>query len=108
MSISSKVWKRILKVGAVLVVLHVLLSAALYHVMRKPPEAFARVMSKTPFPAFLVLPFETLWTRARAGNLQVGDPAPDFTLRTLDKTNRVQLSSINSKQPVVLVFGSYT
>jgi thiamine pyrophosphate-dependent acetolactate synthase large subunit-like protein len=95
-------------IGAALVALHLLLSAALYYVMLKPPEAFARVMSKTPFPAFLVLPFETLWTRARAGSLQVGDPAPDFSLPTLDKTARVQLSTLNSKQPVVLVFGSYT
>jgi hypothetical protein len=91
-----------------LVMLYLLLSAALYYVMLKPPEAFARVMSKTPFPAFLVLPFETLWTRARAGSLRVGDPAPDFFLRTLDKSSRVQLSALNSKQPVVLVFGSYT
>jgi hypothetical protein len=108
LSISRRVWKRILAIGAALVVLHVLLSAALYYVMLKPPEAFARVMSKTPFPAFLVLPFETLWTRARAGSLQIGDPAPDFSLRTLDKTNRVQLSALNAKQPVVLIFGSYT
>jgi hypothetical protein len=26
----------------------------------------------------------------------------------LDKTDKVQLSSLNSRQPVVLVFGSYT
>jgi peroxiredoxin len=46
--------------------------------------------------------------RARAGNLQIGDAAPDFSLLKLDKTERVQLSSLNKQQPVVLVFGSYT
>jgi peroxiredoxin len=34
--------------------------------------------------------------------------APDFTLPTLDKSANVQLSSFRGKQPVVLVFGSYT
>ena len=67
-------------------------------------------MAKVPQPAaFFVLPFETLWLRARAGTLSVGDRAPDFTLNTLDKTATVQLSSLNVQgKPVVLVFGSYT
>jgi hypothetical protein len=83
---------------------------ALYGVMRQPPERFARVMSKIPGPVpFLILPFETLWMRARAGALQVGSPAPDFSLIKLDKTAQVQLSSLTAQQrPVVLVFGSYT
>jgi hypothetical protein len=84
--------------------------ASLYHVMRQPPEDFARVMAKMPGPVpFLLLPFETLWMRARAGMLQVGAPAPDFTLAKLDHTAQVQLSSFTAqKRPVVLVFGSYT
>jgi hypothetical protein len=67
-------------------------------------------MAKIPGPVpFLVLPFETLWMRARAGTLQVGTPAPDFALTKLDKTAQVQLSSLTAQQkPVVLVFGSYT
>jgi hypothetical protein len=83
---------------------------ALYRVMRQPPERFARVMAKIPGPIpFLVLPFETLWTRARAGTLQVGGSTPDFSLMKLDKTAQVQLSSLTAQQrPVVLVFGSYT
>jgi len=56
----------------------------------------------------MVLPFETLWMRARAGRLQAGDMAPDFSLPTLDHTATVQLSSFRGSQPVVLVFGSYT
>ncbi len=76
--------------------------------MRQPPETFGRVMAKMPMPAYFVIPFETFWTRARAGSIQVGDTAPDFQLSTLDHKNEVQLSSFRGKQPVVLVFGSYT
>jgi hypothetical protein len=67
-------------------------------------------MAKMPVPAvFLVFPFETAWTRARAGNLRAGDPAPDFSLNTLDKSGSVQLSAFAAQhRPVVLVFGSYT
>ena len=84
--------------------------AAIYSVMRRPPEAFARVMAKIPGPvAFLVFPFETMWKQARAGTLHVGDPAPDFSLAKLDHTDRVQLSSLTAQgKPVVLIFGSYT
>lgn len=84
--------------------------ASIYHAMRQPPEQFARVMAKIPGPVpFLLLPFETLWMRARAGTLQLGVPAPDFTLAKLDHTAQVQLSSFSAqKRPVVLVFGSYT
>jgi hypothetical protein len=67
-------------------------------------------MAKIPGPIpFLILPFETLWMRARAGTLQVGSPAPDFALMKLDKTATIQLSALSAQQrPVVLVFGSYT
>ena len=94
----------------VIAVLWVLGCISMYRVMRRPPEAFARVMAKLPQPAaFMVLPFESLWLRARAGSLAVGDPAPDFTLTTLDKTATVRLSSLTAQgKPVVLVFGSYT
>ena len=82
----------------------------IYAIMRRPPERFASVMARIPGPvAFLVLPFETLWKHARAGTLEVGDPAPDFILAKLDKTDHVQLSSFTSQgRPVALVFGSYT
>lgn len=77
--------------------------------MRQPPEKFGRVMSRMPGPVvFLLAPFETLWTHARAGNLHPGDAAPDFTLAKLDKSEKVQLSSLTANQPVVLIFGSYT
>jgi hypothetical protein len=94
----------------VIATLWIFASAAIYRVMRRPPEQFAHVMSKIPGPvAFLVLPFETLWTRARRGTLQPGDSAPDFTLTKVDKTGQVQLSSFAAQgKPAVLIFGSYT
>ena len=77
--------------------------------MHQPPEKFARIMSRMPGPVpFLLFPFETAWTHARAGTLHVGDQAPDFSLSNVDKTRTVQLSKLNNQQPVVLVFGSYT
>lgn len=77
--------------------------------MHQPPETFARVMSRMPGPVpFLIFPFETAWTHARAGTLHAGDRAPDFSLVKLDKSERVQLSLLSQQQPVVLVFGSYT
>ena len=44
----------------------------------------------------------------REGTLQAGDEAPDFTLKTLDGSAEVQLSSYRGECPVALVFGSYT
>jgi hypothetical protein len=94
----------------VIALLWVFACGALFATMRQSPETFARVMARIPGPvAFLVLPFETLWMRARAGKLQVGDAAPDFTLTKLDKSAQVQLSVLTAqRQPVVLIFGSYT
>ncbi len=95
---------------AVIALVWLLTCGALYGIMRQPPETFARFMARIPGPvAFLVLPFETLWTHARAGELKIGDPAPDFSLMKLDKSASVQLSSLTAQgRPVVLVFGSYT
>ncbi|MCI0339876.1 MAG: hypothetical protein L0216_01785 [Planctomycetales bacterium] len=40
---------------------------------------------------------------------KVGDPAPDFAIKTLDGKATVKLSEIlKAKKPVALVFGSYT
>jgi hypothetical protein len=102
--------KRLIRIFTIILVVWVFACAALYGIMRQPPETFARVMAKIPGPvAFLVLPFETLWTHARAGALQVGDAAPDFSLTKLDKSAAVQLSNLTAQgRPVVLIFGSYT
>jgi hypothetical protein len=84
------------------------LCAGFYWAMSQPPETFGRIMARTPVPFMIVLPFETLWRRARAGDLRPGDLAPDFELPTLDRRQTVRLSSFRGSRPVVLVFGSYT
>jgi hypothetical protein len=102
--------RRILsRIAVSLVVVYLAFAALVLWAMRQPPEKFATVMSKIPGPVpFLLFPFETAWTQARVGTLNIGDPAPDFSLMKLDHTAKVQLSEINKTQPVVLVFGSYT
>jgi hypothetical protein len=81
---------------------------AVNRAMHQPPEQFGRFMSKLPMPAYFVIPFETLWFRARAGKIHTGDEAPDFNLEAQDKSGMVRLSSFRGQKPVVLVFGSYT
>jgi hypothetical protein len=76
--------------------------------MHQSPEQFGRVMAKLPQFAYFLVPFETMWTHARAGHLRTGDHAPDFQLAKLDKSANIQLSSLTTTQPVVLIFGSYT
>ncbi len=88
---------------------YVCFGAYVWWAMHQPPETFGRVMAKMPGPVpFMLFPFETAWLHARAGTLHTGDPAPDFSLLKVDKSERVQLSTLNQRQPVVLVFGSYT
>ena len=89
------------------VVLYAALSAALFTVMRQPPEVIGSVFKRIPWPFFAALPMERLWLRARAGTLDVGDTAPDFDLASFDRKSRVRLESLRGK-PAVLVFGSYT
>jgi hypothetical protein len=45
---------------------------------------------------------------ANEGSPGVGDDAPDFTLKTLDGSAAVTLSSYKGECPVALIFGSYT
>jgi hypothetical protein len=99
----------LLKLLFVLIIAYLSFGTFVWWAMHQPPETFGQVMAKMPGPVpFLLFPFETAWLHARAGTLHPGDPAPDFSLLKLDKTERVQLSTLNQGQPVVLVFGSYT
>lgn len=80
----------------------------MYRQMTRPPAEFGAVMSRLALPTFVLLPFEPMWFRARAGVLQVGDLAPDFRLPALDGKSTVTLSAERGARPVVLIFGSYT
>lgn len=96
------------RAAIVLAILYALFVGLVWWAMRQPPETFGRVMKHMPDVAYFLVPFETMWTHARAGRLQVGNAAPDFFLTKLDKSSAVQLSALTATQPVVLVFGSYT
>ncbi|MGO9648937.1 MAG: hypothetical protein ACLPOO_12875 [Terriglobales bacterium] len=106
MKLSRSLLTRLL---SVLLLAYIGFVGLIWWAMHRPPETFGRVMSRLPTPmAFVMAPFETMWTHARAGTLHPGDGAPDFSLMKLDKSERVRLSTLTAKQPVVLVFGSYT
>ena len=98
----------LLRAAIVLAILWVVFAGFIAWSMHQPPERFGRVMARMPAAAYFAIPFETLWTRARAGALQTGQMAPDFTLSLLDKSANVRLSSFRGQEPVVLIFGSYT
>jgi hypothetical protein len=99
--------RKLIIVAAAIAVVYGLSVAALAIAMHQSPATFGRIMAHVPGPAFMVLPFETLWMNARAGALKVGDIAPDFSLGTRDRASRVRLTDLRGR-PVVLVFGSYT
>jgi hypothetical protein len=100
--------KRLISVFAALAVVYAVLCGGFFWAMSQPPSEFGCIMSHVPMPLMAVLPFEPLWNVARAGKLEVGDPAPDFQLPLADKSATVRLSDVRGKSPVVLVFGSYT
>jgi hypothetical protein len=103
-----RIYELLWRGATALVVAYVLFVSFIWWAMRQSPETFGRVMARLPGVAYVVVPFETMWMRARAGTLHPGDAAPDFSLTKLDKSSTVQLSSLTAQQPVVLVFGSYT
>lgn len=100
--------RRFAKYLLVLLLIYVALMAGFFAVMRQPPYVFGRIMSKVPELVFMVFPFRQMWFVARRGDLRVGDQAPDFSLQTVDRKARIQLSAFRGQEPVVLVFGSHT
>jgi len=103
----AKPW--LIRILVTILVVYVAFVGVIWWAMHQPPEVFGQVMAHMPAPVvFILAPFETLWTQARAGSLHPGDLAPDFSLLKLDKSERIQLSALTAREPVVLVFGSYT
>lgn len=78
-----------------------------YAKMIQPPLEFASFWADVPRWAARTVPFPVLWSRARAGELEVGDAAPDFELEYQDGSGAMRLSDLRGR-PVVLAFGSYT
>ncbi len=51
----------------------------------------------------------TTWQKKYDANApRVGDTAPDFSLRDAKGQNPVRLSDYRQKEPVALIFGSFT
>ena len=99
----------VLRVAAAAVALYVAAAAAVAWAMMQPPERFGQIMTHVPMPVVWgLLPGPRIWTWARRGHVREGDVAPDFTLSTYDHARRVTLSSHRGREPVVLVFGSYS
>ena len=105
---AGRISRILLRVVAILLAAEVALCAGMYWAMSQPPDVFGRIIARTPSIFMMVVPFEPLWMRARAGAVKPGDMAPDFRLPALDRKETVQLSSYRGSRPVVLVFGSYT
>ncbi len=96
-------WIVIVLVGA-----YGLFLAGMFVVMCQPPIRFGRLMRHFPMRAMPLVPFEPMWNVARKGATRVGDLAPDFALRTIDRAREVTLSQHRGHRAVVLIFGSYT
>jgi hypothetical protein len=105
----QRIGRLLLRLCLTIAGLYAIAAGFLFWAMYQKPETFSRVMKPLGATApFLFFPFETMWRQARAGNIHAGDAAPDFTLPVLDSKDTITLSSFRGKQPVVLVFGSYT
>ncbi len=100
--------KWLLPTGVVLVAAWLCFLGYINWAMHQPPEVFGHVMARLPMPAYFVIPFETMWSRARKGHVEIGDTAPSLTVKKLEDKTPVDLGSLWSEKPVVLVFGSYT
>jgi hypothetical protein len=101
--------KWLLRLFIVIAVLYATLFAVVGVAMMQPPVRFGQFMKRMP-PALVwgLLPAQSMWLRARAGTLEVGQEAPDFTLPRHKGNGAVTLSAHRGVRPVVLVFGSYT
>lgn len=99
----------VLRVLAAVAVVYAVLFGVVLAAMSQTPARFGAFMRYAPAPiVWGALPAKRMWLWARAGELRVGDPAPDFALPLQGSKDEVALSAFRGKKPVVLVFGSYT
>lgn len=99
----------VVRIVVALIAFYIVLSGAVLAAMLQPPERFGQIMRVAPVAVvWRLLPGARIWSWARAGHVGQGTLAPDFTLPTQDGRSSVTLSSFRGRQPVVLVFGSYT
>jgi hypothetical protein len=104
----NPIWKVLARILVAIAAVYAALTMLLFGVMLQSPDRFAATMKHVPWPVFAALPFKPLWQVARAGQVSVGDMAPDFSLESPDHKSSFRLSSLRGEKPVVLVFGSYT
>ena len=101
--------KWLIRTVVAVAVAYLALAASVTAAMLQPPARFGQIMRYVPAPlVWGLLPGPRIWLWARQGTLAEGQLAPDFTLSTSDRKGSVTLSSHRGKQPVVLIFGSYT
>lgn len=96
------------RIGLAVLAGYVVFLGVMYAAMTRSPMEFSRFMMALPAPVMYATPFPPMWAQARAGTVQVGATAPDFTLPRQDGQGQVRLAALRGVRPVVLVFGSYT
>ncbi len=69
------------------------------------PEFVRTVLNTTPE---ILAEIEKLVAAREAGAPKVGDLAPEFCLPLVEGTDTMRLSDYRGRQPVALIFGSYT
>jgi hypothetical protein len=76
----------------------------------KPPPSGAKPQAAPKMPTKELL-LERLWTGELGSPFagpKLGDPAPEFTLKTHDGKQKINLMQFRYQKPVVLIFGSFT
>ena len=62
---------------------------------------------RSQYPADLLARLDAIMQRDEMGPKE-GETPPDFSLKRIERDERVLLSSFSGRRPVALVFGSYT
>jgi len=92
--------RKVHKIAGACAAVYAAIAGALFLVMLRPPDDFARIMKHVPWSAMAVLPFKPLGNAARGGHLASGEMAPDFSLESPDQMSRFQLSSLRGQSPL--------